>query len=146
MDKLAIYKMILEIISQDNPQDFQALLDDSRKYQSVKNFIASDEPDLFLIQDMQESVINMIEAGLISGQVNPMKYVTLITLNGLTVEGFQYLKKLREEETEKKIKAIIKSNNQALNAQTVTEALSSLIFWQKNNQNVEITTSWLFFI
>lgn len=146
MDKLAIYKMILEIISQDNPQDFQALLDDSRKYQSVKNFIASDEPNLFLIQDMQESVINMIEAGLISGQVNPMKYVTLITLNGLTVEGFQYLKKLREEETEKKIKAIIKSNNQALNAQTVTEALSSLIFWQKNNQNVEITTSWLFFI
>lgn len=128
MDKLAIYKMILEIISQDNPQDFQALLDDSRKYQSVKNFIASDEPNLFLIQDMQESVINMIEAGLISGQVNPMKYVTLITLNGLTVEGFQYLKKLREEETEKKIKAIIKSNNQALNAQTVTEALSSLIF------------------
>ncbi|MFH5812301.1 hypothetical protein [Companilactobacillus sp. FL22-1] len=128
MDKLAIYKMILEIISQDNPQDFQALLDDSRKYQSVKNFIASDEPNLFLIQDMQESVINMIEAGLISGQVNPMKYVTLITLNGLTAEGFQYLKKLREEETEKKIKAIIKSNNQALNAQTVTEALSSLIF------------------
>ena len=120
--------MILEIISEKNPQDFQALLDKAQSYQIVKDYIASDNPNQFLIQDLQTDVVNMIDDGLISGTVNPLKYVTLIKINGLTIEGFQYLKKLKEADVEKQVKTILQTNGQTMNSKTLTQALSSLIF------------------
>lgn len=128
MNKFDIYKMILEIISEKNPQDFQALLDKAQSYQIVKDYIASDNPNQFLIQDLQTDVVNMIDDGLISGTVNPLKYVTLIKINGLTIEGFQYLKKLKEADVEKQVKTILQTNGQTMNSKTLTQALSSLIF------------------
>jgi len=128
INKFDIYKMILEIISEKNPQDFQALLDKAQSYQIVKDYIASDNPNQFLIQDLQTDVVNMIDDGLISGTVNPLKYVTLIKINGLTIEGFQYLKKLKEADVEKQVKTILQTNGQTMNSKTLTQALSSLIF------------------
>ncbi|CAJ1181278.1 hypothetical protein CPR19088_GLDEOEPO_01495 [Companilactobacillus paralimentarius] len=128
MNKLDIYKMILEIISEKNPNDFQELLDDTQKYQIVKDYIASDNPNQFLIQDIQDSVIGMINDGLISGIISPLKYVTLIKINGLTIEGFQYLKKLKEDDVEQQVKAILQTNDQPMNSKTLTQALASLIF------------------
>ncbi|GEO65092.1 hypothetical protein [Companilactobacillus nantensis] len=128
MNKLDIYKMILEIISEKNPKDFQELLDDTQKYQIVKDYIASDNPNQFLIQDIQDSVISMINDGLISGIISPLKYVTLIKINGLTIEGFQYLKKLKEDDVEQQVKAILQTNDQPMNSKTLTQALASLIF------------------
>lgn len=128
MNKFDIYKMILEIISEKNPKDFQELLDDTQKYQIVKDYIASDNPNQFLIQDLQDYVISMINDGLIAGIISPLKYVTLIKINGLTIEGFQYLKKMKEDDVEKEVKAILDSNNQPVNPKTLTSALSSLIF------------------
>lgn len=128
MNKLDIYKMILEIISEKNPKDFQELLDDAQKYQQVKDYIASDNPNQFLIQDIQDSVIGMVNDGLIAGIISPLKYVTLIKINGLTIEGFQYLKKLKEDDVEQQIKAILQTNDQPMNSKTLTQALASLIF------------------
>lgn len=128
MNKLDIYKMILEIISEKNPKDFQELLDDTQKYQIVKDYIASDNPNQFLIQDIQDSVIGMINDGLISGIISPLKYVTLIKINGLTIDGFQYLKKLKEDDVEQQVKAILQTNDQPMNSKTLTQALASLIF------------------
>jgi len=128
MNKFNIYKMILEIISEKNPKDFQELLDDAQKYQIVKDYIASDNPNQFLIQDLQDYVISMVNDGLIAGIISPLKYVTLIKINGLTIEGFQYLKKMKEDDVEKEVKAILDSNNQPVNPKTLTSALSSLIF------------------
>lgn len=128
MNKFDIYKMILEIISEKNPKDFQELLDDSQHYQIVKNYIASDNANQFLIEDMQEAVISMINDDLIAGMISPLKYVTLIKINGLTIQGFQYLKKLKEADTEQQVKAILQSNDQPMNPKTLTKALSLLIF------------------
>ncbi len=128
MNKFDIYKMILEIISEKNPKDFQELLDDTQKYQIVKNYIASDNPNQFLIQDLQDYVTSMINDGLIAGTISPLKYVTLIKINGLTIQGFQYLKKIQEEDAEQQVKTILNSNNQPMNSKSLTKALSSLIF------------------
>lgn len=128
MNKLDIYKMILEIISEKNPKDFQELLDNAQHYQIVKNYIASENPNQFLIKDMQDSVISMVNDGLISGIISPLKYVTLIKINGLTIQGFQYLKKLQEDDVEQQIKAILKTNDQPMEPKNLTKALASLIF------------------
>jgi len=128
MDYLDMYKMILEIIAQKDPKDFQEILDDSQHYQIVKNYIASEEPNQFLIQNMENTTIGLINDGLISGIISPLKYVTLIKINGLTISGFQYLKKLQKEDTANEIKAILKSNNQAITPETLTKALSQLVF------------------
>jgi hypothetical protein len=95
MNYFDMYKMILEIIAEQNPKDFQELLDDSQKYPLVKEYIASDNNNQILIRNMQDTTISMINDGLISGIISPLKYVTLIKLNGLTISGFQYLKKLK---------------------------------------------------
>lgn len=128
MNKFELYKMILEIIADKNPKDFQELLDDSQRYQSIKNYIASDNVNQFLIDDMQTTTISMINDGLISGIISPLKYVTLIKFNGLTIAGFQYLKKLREEDSEQQIKTILKTDDLNTTPETLTKAISKLVF------------------
>lgn len=128
MNKFELYKMILEIIADKNPKDFQELLDDSQRYQSIKNYIASDNVNQFLIDDMQTTTISMINDGLISGIISPLKYVTLIKFNGLTISGFQYLKKLREEDSEQQIKTILKTDDLNTTPETLTKAISKLVF------------------
>lgn len=128
MNKFDIYKMILEIIADKNPQDFQELLDDAQHYQFVKDYIASDNVNQFLIDDIQSTTLSLINDGLISGIVSPLKYVTLIKFNGLTIAGFQYLKKLRETDTRNQIKTILEENGQVLTPQTLTKAISKLVF------------------
>lgn len=128
MNYLDMYKMILEIIAEKNPQDFQALLDDAQKYPLVKEYIASDNNNQILIRDMQDTLTSMINDGLISGTISPLKFVTLIKINGLTILGFQYLKKLKEQTTEEQIKHILQKDGQTLTPQALTSALSQLIF------------------
>lgn len=128
MDYLDMYKMILEIIAQKNPKDFQEILDDSQRYQIVKDYIASEEPNQFLIQNMENTTLSLINDSLISGIISPLKYVTLIKINGLTISGFQYLKKLQEEDTANQIKAILKNNKQTITPESLTKALSQLVF------------------
>ncbi|KRL46015.1 hypothetical protein FD29_GL001778 [Companilactobacillus mindensis DSM 14500] len=128
MNKFDIYKMVLEIIADKNPKDFQELLDDAQRYQLVKDYIASDNVNQFLIDDIQETTLSLINDGLISGIVSPLKYVTLIKFNGLTIAGFQYLKKLREEDTKNQVKKILEENGQMSTPQTLTKAISKLVF------------------
>lgn len=123
-----MYKMILEILAEKNPQDFQELLDDSQRYQTVKDYIASDNINQFLIQDMQKMTIQMINDGLISGIISPLKYVTLIKLNGLTILGFQYLKKLRQRNIKSKLEDILKEKSTPITAESLTKVLSELVF------------------
>jgi hypothetical protein len=120
--------MVLEIIADKNPKDFQELLDDAQRYQLVKDYIASDNVNQFLIDDIQETTLSLINDGLISGIVSPLKYVTLIKFNGLTIAGFQYLKKLREEDTKNQVKKILEENGQMSTPQTLTKAISKLVF------------------
>lgn len=127
MNNFDMYKMILEIIAEKNPKDFQELLDESQHYQIVKDYITSDNVNQFLIQDMQNMTVSMINDDLIAGVISPLKYVTLIKLNGLTITGFQYLKQLRQEDTHKQIEEILKSNNMPLTPKSLTKALSNLI-------------------
>ena len=128
MNKFDIYKMVLEIIADKNTKDFQELLDDAQRYQLVKDYIASDNVNQFLIDDIQETTLSLINDGLISGIVSPLKYVTLIKFNGLTIAGFQYLKKLREEDTKNQVKKILEENGQMSTPQTLTKAISKLVF------------------
>jgi len=128
MNSFDMYKMILEIISEKNPRDFQELLDASQKYKLVKEYLISDNNNQILIRDLQDTTISMINDGLISGIISPLKYVTLIKFNGLTVSGFQYLKKLKEESTENQIKAILKNDGLSMTPKTLTKALAQIIF------------------
>jgi len=128
MNCLDMYKIILEIIAQKNPKDFQEILDESKHYQIVKDYLASESPNQFLIQNMENTLLSLINSGLVSGIISPLKYVTLIKVNGLTISGFQYLKKLQEKDAINEIKAILKSNNQAITPETLTKALSQLVF------------------
>lgn len=128
MNNFDMYKMILEIIAEKNPQDFQELLDQSQHYQAIKDYIASDNPNQFLIQSMQNMVIGMINDGLISGIISPLKYVTLIKINGLTITGFQYLKQLKQTDTKKQIEEILGNDGSMITSQSLTKALSQLIF------------------
>lgn len=128
MNDFDMYKLILEVIADKNPQDFQELLDEAQHYQAVKDYIASDAPNQFLIQDLQSMTISLINDGLISGIISPLKYVTLLKLNGLTVKGFRYLKKIREDDAKQQIDAILKSDNLTTSSKTLTQALSKLIF------------------
>ncbi|MQS75594.1 hypothetical protein [Companilactobacillus halodurans] len=128
MNKFDIYKMILEIMAEDNPKDFQELLDKAQKYQIVKDYIASDNANQFLIQDMQDTTISMINDNLISGIISPLKYVTLIKLNGLTIEGFQYLKKIKDKETKEQVQQLMQKDGLSMNPKTLTQVLSRLIF------------------
>ncbi|PMD70685.1 hypothetical protein [Companilactobacillus nuruki] len=128
MNNFDMYKMILEILAEKNPQDFQELLDDSQRYQTVKDYIASDNINQFLIQDMQKMTIQMINDGLISGIISPLKYVTLIKLNGLTILGFQYLKKLRQRNIKSKLEDILKEKSTPITAESLTKVLSELVF------------------
>ncbi len=120
--------MILEIIAEQNPQDFQELLDDSQKYPQVKEYIASDNNNQILIHDMQDTVISMINDGLISGIISPLKYVTLIKFNGLTISGFQYLKKLKNELNKNEINALLKQSDLSLTPSNLTKVISKIIF------------------
>lgn len=128
MNDFEMYKMILEIIADKNPKDLQALLDESQHYQIVKDYIASDKPNSFLIQNIQEMALNMINDDLISATISPLKYVTLIKFNGLTVLGFQYLKKLKEQDTKQQIESILNQEGHVMSAKNLTEILSKLIF------------------
>lgn len=123
-----MYKMILEIIAEKNPGDFQAVLDAAQKYPKVKEYIQSDNSNQILINDMQNTLTSMMDDGLITGVVSPMKYVTLIKINGLTILGFQYLKKLKEETAIRQIKTVLENNGQNMTPATLTSALSEIIF------------------
>jgi len=128
MDYLDMYQMILEIISNKNPKDLQELLDYSQKYPLVKEYIRSDNNNQILIRDIQDTTISLINDGLISGVISPLKFVTLIKLNGLTILGFQYLKKLKESATKQQIKNTLKERNLTMTPQALTKMLSQLIF------------------
>ncbi|WP_404279782.1 hypothetical protein [Companilactobacillus paralimentarius] len=123
-----MYKMILEIIAEQNPKDFQELLDDSQKYPLVKEYIASDNNNQILIRNMQNTTISMINDGLISGIISPLKYVTLIKLNGLTISGFQYLKKLKNDLNKNEINSLLKQNGLSLTPSNLTKMISKVIF------------------
>lgn len=128
MNYFDMYKMILEIIAEQNPKDFQELLDDSQKYPLIKEYIASDNNNQILIHDMQDTTISMINDGLISGIISPLKYVTLIKLNGLTISGFQYLKKLKSDLNKNEINNLLKQNGLPLTPSNLTKTISKLIF------------------
>ncbi|GEO48103.1 hypothetical protein [Companilactobacillus kimchii] len=128
MNYFDMYKMILEIIAEQNPKDFQELLDDSQKYPLIKEYIASDNNNQILIRDMQDTTISMINDGLISGIISPLKYVTLIKLNGLTISGFQYLKKLKNDLNKNEINNLLKQNGLPLTPSNLTKTISKLIF------------------
>lgn len=123
-----MYKLILEIISEKNPKDFQELLDDSQHYSQVKDYIASDNNNQFLISDMQNTLLEMINNNLVSGTVSPLKYVTLIKLNGLTIAGFQYLKRLKYTDSKKEIESLMKQSNLPMTTESLTKILSKIIF------------------
>ncbi|CAJ1185850.1 hypothetical protein CPEBRM1_ABPJDJAI_00837 [Companilactobacillus paralimentarius] len=128
MNYFDMYKMILEIIAEQNPKDFQELLDDSQKYPLVKEYIASDNNNQILIRNMQDTTISMINDGLISGIISPLKYVTLIKLNGLTISGFQYLKKLKNDLNKNEINSLLKQNGLSLTPSNLTKIISKVIF------------------
>lgn len=128
MNYFDMYKMILEIIAEQNPKDFQELLDDSQKYPLIKEYIASDNNNQILIHDMQDTTISMINDGLISGIISPLKYVTLIKLNGLTISGFQYLKKLKSDLNKNEINNLLKQDSLPLTPSNLTKTISKLIF------------------
>lgn len=128
MNYFDMYKMILEIIAEQNPKDFQELLDDSQKYPLVKEYIASDNNNQILIRNMQDTTISMINDGLISGIISPFKYVTLIKLNGLTISGFQYLKKLKNDLNKNEISSLLKQNGLSLTPSNLTKMISKVIF------------------
>lgn len=128
MNYFDMYKMILEIIAEQNPKDFQELLDDSQKYPLVKEYIASDNNNQILIRNMQDTTISMINDGLISGIISPLKYVTLIKLNGLTISGFQYLKKLKNDLNKNEINSLLKQNGLSLTPSNLTKIISEVIF------------------
>lgn len=128
MNYFDMYKMILEIIAEQNPKDFQELLDDSQKYPLVKEYIASDNNNQILIRNMQDTTISMINDGLISGIISPLKYVTLIKLNGLTISGFQYLKKLKNDLNKNEINSLLKQNGLSLTPSNLTKMISKVIF------------------
>ncbi|CAJ2232067.1 hypothetical protein CPBBRM18_IMEEAPEM_00867 [Companilactobacillus paralimentarius] len=128
MNYFDMYKMILEIIAEQNPKDFQELLDDSQKYPLVKEYIASDNNNQILIRNMQNTTISMINDGLISGIISPLKYVTLIKLNGLTISGFQYLKKLKNDLNKNEINSLLKQNGLSLTPSNLTKMISKVIF------------------
>ncbi len=123
-----MYKMILEIMAEKNPKDFQELLDDSRSYQKVKDYIASDNNNQILIRDMQNTLVSMIDDNIVSGVVSPLKYVTLIKLNGLTIAGFQYLKKLQDQAIKEEINNLLKQENLALSPKSLSKVLSKIVF------------------
>lgn len=123
-----MYKMILEIMAEKNPKDFQELLDDSRSYQKVKDYIASDNNNQILIRDMQNTLVSMIDDNIVSGVVSPLKYVTLIKLNGLTIAGFQYLKKLQDQAIKEEINDLLKQENLALSPKSLSKVLSKIVF------------------
>lgn len=128
MNYFDMYKMILEIMAEKNPKDFQELLDDSRSYQKVKDYIASDNNNQILIRDMQNTLVSMIEDNIVSGVVSPLKYVTLIKLNGLTIAGFQYLKELQNQAIKGKIDDLLKQENLAMSPKSLSKILSKIVF------------------
>jgi len=128
MNSFEMYKMILEIIAEKNPKDFQELLDNSQRYKLVKAYLASDNNNQILIRDMQDTTISMIDDGLISGIISPLKYVTLIKLNGLTVAGFQYLKKLKTDITEDQIKTLLANDGLSMSAKSLTKVIAKIVF------------------
>lgn len=128
MNYFDMYKMILEIIAEQNPKDFQELLDDSQQYPLVKEYIAGDNNNQILIRDMQDTTISMINDGLISGIISPLKYVTLIKLSGLTISGFQYLKKLKNDLNRNEINNLLKQNDLPLTPSNLTKMISKIIF------------------
>ncbi|APU71763.1 hypothetical protein [Companilactobacillus crustorum] len=128
MNDFDMYKITLETISEQNPKDFQELLDDCQHYQIIKDYIASDEPNQFLIQNMENTLISLINDGLVSGIISPLKYVTLIKLNGLTILGCQYLKKLQEQDIQQQIKNSFKNSGHIMSTKALTQALAKLIF------------------
>lgn len=128
MNYFDMYKMILEIMAEKNPKDFQELLDDSRSYQKVKDYIASDNNNQILIRDMQNTLVSMIDDNIVSGVVSPLKYVTLIKLNGLTIAGFQYLKKLQDQAIKEEINDLLKQENLALSPKSLSKVLSKIVF------------------
>ena len=128
MNYFDMYKMILEIMAEKNPKDFQELLDDSRSYQKVKDYIASDNNNQILIRDMQNTLVSMIDDNIVSGVVSPLKYVTLIKLNGLTIAGFQYLKELQNQAIKGKIDDLLKQENLAMSPKSLSKILSKIVF------------------
>lgn len=128
MNYFDMYKMILEIMAEKNPKDFQELLDDSRSYQKVKDYIASDNNNQILIRDMQNTLVSMIDDNIVSGVVSPLKYVTLIKLNGLTIAGFQYLKELQNQAIKEEIDDLLKQENLAMSPKSLSKILSKIVF------------------
>lgn len=128
MNYFDMYKMILEIMAEKNPKDFQELLDDSRSYQKVKDYIASDNNNQILIRDMQNTLVSMIDDNIVSGVVSPLKYVTLIKLNGLTIAGFQYLKELQNQAIKEEIDNLLKQENLAMSPKSLSKVLSKIVF------------------
>ncbi|TGD22104.1 hypothetical protein EGT49_09715 [Companilactobacillus suantsaicola] len=128
MNYFDMYKMILEIMAEKNPKDFQELLDDSQSYQKVKDYIASDNNNQILIRDMQNTLVSMIDDNIVSGVVSPLKYVTLIKLNGLTIAGFQYLKELQNQAIKEEIDNLLKQENLAMSPKSLSKVLSKIVF------------------
>lgn len=129
MNYFDVYKIILETIKNDNPQDFQSLLNCLYKDKKVKKYVDDDKTDnQVLIKTFMHTLKNMINDGLVLGNITPTKQVTLIRLDGLSTVGYTYLIKLKDKKFTGKLKSTLKSEGVPMTPQSLTKFLAQMIF------------------
>lgn len=129
MDYFDAYKIILETIKNEDPQDFQNLLNCLYKNKKVKKYVDDNSTDdQIIIKTFMHILKNMINDGLVLGNITHTKQVTLIQLDGLSTVGYSYLTRLKDKKFAGKLKLALKNEGIPITPQSITKFLAQMIF------------------
>ncbi|MCK8628146.1 hypothetical protein [Fructobacillus cardui] len=127
MDYFELYKLSLRIINDNHPSYFQNFLDSSMSYNETSN-LRKKFGDESVIDTFMEIIKNQIDDNIIKGSVTLTKDDDLISINGLTTLGHEYLKQLDNQKFFNKLKSIAKSTGKQITVTTVSSLISKLLF------------------
>lgn len=128
MNYFDFYKLVLETIEENNPNDGMQLQSQLNRVPQIVESIKNEQDGILLGKQFQEVLDNLITDGLVKGKIIVTKSGNLYMLKGLSTTGHQYLKNLKDSNFLNKVKSVLKEEGIPLTPSTITRAIAKLIW------------------
>ncbi|WP_080875587.1 hypothetical protein [Oceanobacillus timonensis] len=128
IDYFALYQSILKSVRDDKPGNRKELIKSLTYDEYIKKMRSNGIADDLLIESIFETVDNLLDDGLIKGEKLPVKEEDPYSFKGLSTFGHQYLSAVEKPEFKERLKAILKEEGLPLNPQSVSKAISNLLW------------------
>lgn len=120
-----VYSLVLSKINEERPDDLTDLLKVLQQHDLTKE-ILSEYDYRYLVTITEEVASNLIDDGLIKGNIIGTMDGNIYDFQGITTRGYEYINALENDNFKNKAINYLKENGLPVNPQSITKAVSNL--------------------